>query len=193
MLSRAAAVPETGSLRPLLFVALALASVACRDPVTEDAIGESRIGHDASLAGNQPPRHARRPCVLCHGVGGEPPQMAFAGTVYVDQATRTPLANAEVLVVDAAGRERSVRSNCAGNFYFEPAAGWPRFPAWTSVVAGQLRIDMESPIYREGSCAACHLRRVARPGQVAGGGIGKADLEAFVHRNDGVIQKIQDA
>jgi hypothetical protein len=83
--------------------------------------------------------------------------MAFAGTLYLDQASSQPVANADIVVVDAAGREQRVRSNCAGNFYFDDRGGWPRFPVWTSVEVDRHRIDMESPIFREGSCAACHF------------------------------------
>jgi hypothetical protein len=135
--------------------ALALAAVACHDPVKEQGI--AALGPEEPGVPPGPLHRPNQPCLLCHGPGGESPTMLFAGTVYLDQTGRTPVASADVLIVDAMGREQRVRSNCAGNFYL-PARddGWPEFPVWTSVQVGAHRIDMESPIYREGSCAACH-------------------------------------
>lgn len=136
-----------------LLAALSLAG-ACHDPVKEQA--QAALGPEDPAVPRGPLHRPNQPCVLCHGPGGESPTMAFAGTIYVDPAARTPAPNVDIVVVDAAGREQRVRSNCAGNFYFEDRGGWPQFPVWTSAVVGEHRIDMESPIYREGSCAACH-------------------------------------
>jgi mono/diheme cytochrome c family protein len=139
-------------LGPLLG-ALALVG-ACHDPVKEQA--KAALGPEDPAVPPGPLHRPNQPCLVCHGAGGEAPTMAFAGTVYLDPDGRIAAPNADIVVVDAMGREQRVRSNCAGNFFLEDRGDWPRFPVWTSAEVGEHRIDMESPIYREGSCAACH-------------------------------------
>jgi hypothetical protein len=61
-----------------------------------------------------------------------------------------------VHLVDSLGRKYSTVTNCAGNFIVRPADYSPNFPFWVSLRSGDVIREMDAPIYREGSCAACH-------------------------------------
>lgn len=95
-------------------------------------------------------------CVVCHSPGGDAEPYSVAGTIYRDIMTSLPLADVEVLLVDAGARTFTARTNCAGNFYVKPSEFTPVSPLWVSLRLGADVIDMESPIHREWSCAGCH-------------------------------------
>jgi hypothetical protein len=61
-----------------------------------------------------------------------------------------------VVLQDAAGHTQTTATNCAGNFMLRPDELTLQYPIWVTVQAAGQTIDMESPIYREGSCASCH-------------------------------------
>jgi hypothetical protein len=62
----------------------------------------------------------------------------------------------EVLIVDDQNVTFRTVSNCAGNFYVRPEEFTPSYPIWLTLRGGDVTRDMDSPVYREGSCAACH-------------------------------------
>jgi hypothetical protein len=140
----------------IAFFAMALATAAssCADPMREEAT--------AALGGEQPgvrpgPSHRPgQPCLLCHDDSGEASPFTLAGTVYVDPNTDKPVSGVSVIVLDALGAVYTATTNCAGNFYVTPNQFRPRYPIWIDMRAGAVHRSMESPSYREGSCAACH-------------------------------------
>jgi hypothetical protein len=120
-----------------------------------------------------------QPCLACHGEDYHPGEAVFAiaGTVYLtaDTPDGDGLEGATVAVLDAAGREFTARTNRAGNFMVEVREGlgapeqrdrgrllipWaPTFPVSVAVGRDGVEEDraMETLIWREGSCAGCHL------------------------------------
>jgi hypothetical protein len=145
-------------LRPLLWLGLWLGPglpTACSDPTEQAAI--AALGPEPAGARPGPLHRPGQPCVTCHGASGAAePAFALAGTIYREKGKLQPLADVDVLVVDGAGRTLSARSNCAGNFWMD-ARQLPLVPPlWVTLRHGQMTIDMESPFFREGSCAACH-------------------------------------
>jgi hypothetical protein len=94
--------------------------------------------------------------LLCHGEGGEEPTFSFAGTVYIDAMSLTPIDDVTVTLIDTFGREFSTTTNCAGNFIVLPSEYPLEGPIWVALRRDEVVRDMETPIYREGSCAGCH-------------------------------------
>lgn len=66
------------------------------------------------------------------------------------------MTGATVELTDADGRGYDATTNCVGNFYVAEGEWDPAFPIWASVVWNKIRVEMKSPIYREGACAGCH-------------------------------------
>jgi hypothetical protein len=77
--------------------------------------------------------------------------------------TPTPLSDALVLLIDARKRTYKSATNCAGNFFVMKPDFDPQFPVWVSIqfgTGGGMPLPphaMTSPIYRDGSCAGCHV------------------------------------
>lgn len=158
--------------RRLAVACLALAS-ACIAASPEDReredLGEARDGDEEHRPG--------QPCLVCHAADYNPGDAVFvlAGTVY--RTATTPddrgLDGADVVFLDDAGREFSARTNSVGNFMVEVDTGlaapqqrdrgrlaipWdPTFPINVAVAYGDEEKSMETLIWREGSCAGCHL------------------------------------
>lgn len=129
--------------------------IGCGDPVADAAV--SALGAEAPGVPPGPKHRPGQPCVVCHGPSGAArPAFSFAGTVYREKGKPTALGRADVTISDAAGRKFVARSNCAGNFYVDAAQFTPQPPFWVSVTFLAETIEMESPVFREGSCAACH-------------------------------------
>lgn len=104
-----------------------------------------------------------QPCVDCHRAGSTAsPVFSFAGTVYEKEGETTPLQDAEVVLTDKTGQKQTARTNEAGNFFVNASDYSPEFPVWVTVQKDDNDIDMESPIFREGSCGACHLPKPER-------------------------------
>lgn len=97
-----------------------------------------------------------QPCAVCHREGGDDPVFAFAGTVYRDPVETIAVADAMVVLTDAAGQTFMTTTNCVGNFYVRPREFQPTPPVWASVQRIDFPWKMESPIHREASCAKCH-------------------------------------
>ena len=107
-------------------------------------------------ADNSPIMFPGSNCLSCHQAGGAADSRIWtlAGTVFNDpQATvREGVENAQVLVTDTAGKELTLLTNLAGNFYTAEAL---TFPVQVSVQKGNTRIGMDGhPAI--GACYTCH-------------------------------------
>jgi hypothetical protein len=128
---------------------------ACAHPVRERAI--TALGPEATGVSVGPLHRPGQPCLACHdGADSDIAAFSVAGTVYVDDSAAQPAANVRVIVLDADDQRHELTSNCAGNFYVEPERFAPRYPLWAALEFGGDRIEMQSPIGRDGSCAGCH-------------------------------------
>jgi len=129
--------------------------MACTDPSIQDQVDE--LGGEAPGVDPGPTHRPGQPCVHCHQSGGPgSPNFRVAGTVFQDAQALKPLAGARVELTDADGQNYNVGTNCVGNFYITEDEWDPAFPIWSSVVWENIRIEMKTPIYREGACAGCH-------------------------------------
>ena len=136
-------------------ILLGVAAAACEDPVRDQAI--AALGAEAAGVGRGPLHRPGQPCLLCHDPGGGRDRpFSVAGTIYALADTLVPVTEVQIQLIDKDGRRFTARSNCAGNFYVRPSEYVPHYPMWATVAAEDQTIDMESPIYREGSCASCH-------------------------------------
>lgn len=135
--------------------------LACSDPVLDQRI--EALGPEVAGVAPGPLHRAGQPCLACHdGRDGDIRQLSVGGTVYATAGTREPLAGVRVELVDSAGTKFETASNCAGNFFVEPAAFTPTYPLWVALRLGDYRIEMDSPIRRDGSCASCHARELGK-------------------------------
>jgi hypothetical protein len=130
-------------------------TLGCNDPVHDQAV--DALGPEAPGVSPGPYHRPGQPCAVCHAPQG-PANLVFtlAGTVYQHADSAEPLQNAIVRVVDSAGNRAFTGTNCVGNFYFQQSDFDPVFPVWTTVVY-QNEIPMSTPIFRNRSCAKCHL------------------------------------
>lgn len=143
------------TLRALLTLALlGTLFVACGDPVRDSEM--DALGSEVPGVPRGPLHRPGQPCVLCHSDSGGERPFSLAGTVYINAALATPIDGVEVHVVDSLGRKFSTVTNCAGNFIVRPADYSPNFPFWVTLRSGDVFREMDTPIYRERSCAACH-------------------------------------
>lgn len=142
-------------IRGLPYVALCLG--ACSDPVVEDA--REALGPETPGVPEGPLHRPGQPCLLCHdGSGPGELEMSVAGTVYKYPDGAEPLSGAYVDLIDSKGRKFSAATNCAGNFFVQPADFEPEYPLWTTLRFGGAVVDMSTPIFRDGSCARCHTQ-----------------------------------
>lgn len=140
-----------------------LVLAGCSDPVHSHLV--SSLGGEAAGVPEGPLHRPGQPCLACHsGLGPADSEFIFGGTVYQDQMSPTPLplADARVHFIDSAGKTYDTGTNCAGNFFVMAADYKPAYPVWVKVFFGSLNgmpafQQMTSPIYREGSCAMCHV------------------------------------
>ncbi len=139
-------------------VALALALASCGDPVHDDAI--AALGPEAPNVPPGPLHRPGQPCAACHRDGGPAVPFSLAGTVYATATSPKPAANVTVMIFDATLALTTFTTNCAGNFFARASDYAPKFPIWATLRAGRIQRDMDSPAYREGSCAACHTASV---------------------------------
>lgn len=118
-------------------------------------------------------------CMACHGPrGSADSKFEVAGTVFwstcidpeagPDECVRTTVDHAEVRLVDGAGTEKCIYTNCAGNFFVRVGKWQPTSPSATPVFpmlssvrkktdegAAREKI-MQGHINRWGSCNDCH-------------------------------------
>ena len=137
----------------LLPLVLASWTGACGDPVRDQA--RAALGDEARGVPEGPLHRPGQPCLVCHDATGAS-AFSVAGTVYARAAGGVPVDKVTVQLVDSAGRRFEARTNCAGNFFVRPSELAPQYPLWTTLSIGDKSIDMESPVFRDGSCASCH-------------------------------------
>jgi hypothetical protein len=137
----------------------AIACAACSDPIVDDA--RDALGPEQAGVPKGPLHRPGQPCLVCHDDSGPGELvMSLAGTVYKYPDTLDPLSGAFVDFIDSRGRTFTAATNCAGNFFVQPADYDPHFPVWTSVRYGGVTVDMSTAIFRDGSCASCHAHHV---------------------------------
>jgi mono/diheme cytochrome c family protein len=141
------------SFAKLAVLALAFLWAGCADPVRTSAI--EALGPETAVPVG-PLHRPGQPCGVCHADDGNAGPFSVSGTVYLTKGSTKPAARVEILLFDAANRSHRVRTNCAGNFYVRPGELRPVYPLWVTLRHGTHRTEMESPMFREGSCAACH-------------------------------------
>jgi hypothetical protein len=139
--------------RSLLSLALGCWVAACSDPVRDEVV--AALGGETEGVPVGPLHRPGQPCLACHD-GGKGPVFSVAGTVYSRATDTLPLNRITVQMVDTDGRPFNATTNCAGNFFVRPSEFTPHYPLWVTLAVGTQKIDMESPVYRDGSCASCH-------------------------------------
>jgi hypothetical protein len=142
-----------------------LALTSCSDPVQSTRI--EALGSERSGVAKGPLHRPGQPCVLCHD-GSGPRAFSVAGTVYSADGSSAAAAGVRVELTDSTGATFTTASNCAGNFFVEPADFTPLYPMWVALETAGERIEMDTPVARDGSCASCHAREssAASPGVV---------------------------
>ena len=154
--------PPRGGTRVLVWLLLAVSSLApgCAwfDPFGDPVPDAERaaLGPEDPNIPKGPLHRAGQPCAVCHYEGGENPTFVFAGTVYRDPKAKIAVADAMVVLTDAAGHTFMTTTNCVGTFYVKTGEFQPTPPVWTSVQRIDFPWKMESPIHREASCSKCH-------------------------------------
>ncbi|MCK6532804.1 MAG: carboxypeptidase-like regulatory domain-containing protein [Polyangiaceae bacterium] len=147
--------------RLLVLLAAALVASGCRDPVLEAKA--DALGPDPGPYEEGPLHRAGFPCNHCHARGGRAsPHFDLAGTVYADKDAAEGLEGVTVRLFDSTGRQQSVTTNAVGTFALGEGALELDFPLWVRLELGDEVRSMQSPIFRERSCAACH-RNPASP------------------------------
>ena len=114
------------------------------------------LGAEAPGVPTGPSHRPGQPCGLCHSEAGKAAPFALAGTIYVDAHSLTPIDDVIVTLVNSFGQRFSTTTNCAGNFIVRPGEYSLYAPTWVSLQREEVLREMETPIYRDGSCAGCH-------------------------------------
>lgn len=95
-------------------------------------------------------------CLTCHSENGGARTFTVAGTVYdrFDARSDRGLDGAEVVITDATGKQLSLATNAAGNFYTDERL---TFPIAAEVHRGDSvrRMGVRPPT---GACSSCHNR-----------------------------------
>jgi hypothetical protein len=138
-----------------LIAGLVVAGSSCVDPVVDDAI--KALGPEQANVPPGPMHRPGQPCLVCHSdEGGEAGPFSVAGTVYLDVMSNKPVDNVAVTIIDSKANSFTALTNCAGNFFVKPNQFAPAYPYWIEMTAGKVFRSMDTPSFREGSCAACH-------------------------------------
>jgi hypothetical protein len=137
------------------FLAVALASVSCFDPVHSDAV--AALGDEANGEHPGPLHRAGQPCLTCHGGHGPgSPEFSIAGTVYATRTGTAALAGVQVTLQDAAGSKHVFNTNQVGNFYV-PKTEWdPVYPLFVRLDFDGKKKLMQTRIGGQGACGFCH-------------------------------------
>lgn len=154
-----------------LCLCLAAAAACTTDPVAETA--ERALGDEDPGIGPRPEHRAGQPCTVCHEPGGAASSaFAIAGTVVWGPQNRVGVAGARVEILDArpgVTKPRVAVTNCAGNFFLRKDEVQLAYPLVVRVVPPVgTTVTMQTPIYRERSCAGCHAAQAGprSPGPV---------------------------
>jgi hypothetical protein len=159
------------ALRGASMVVAVAALGACIGTTPEEQAQADLGDHDDGDEEHRP----GQPCLDCHSKDFNPGGDVFvvAGTIYrrVGDSEAQGVEDAEVEITDDDGRTFVARTNRVGNFMVEVKPGestrqkddgklrigWePRFPLRTLVRFGSEMQEMDSYIWRDGSCASCH-------------------------------------
>lgn len=138
-------------------LALAAPTLACFDPVHDDAV--AALGDEAQGVRRGPNHRPGQPCLVCHGGDGPGPDFEMAGTVYETRAGTAAAAGVTVRLTDAKGSATQVSTNSVGNFYIEGSRWSPTYPVRVELAGGGKTQKMESRIGRQTSCASCHEKQ----------------------------------
>lgn len=131
-------------------------TVGCgADPVHERAVQE--LGPENPNIDPGPLHRPGQPCGVCHG-GAGPAKGTFilSGTVFATPAGEEVLPGATVRFIDWVGAQGSTVTNCAGNFFVRADAPAPKWPLWLRVEQNGIASEMQSAVFRDGSCNTCH-------------------------------------
>ena len=151
---------------PVAMALLALSTpsmlLGCGDPAPDSKV--NALGPEDPNVPPGPNHRPGQPCLVCHQAGGKAQPFSVAGTVYAEVDASAPVGNANVYILDSANNTYTTKTNCAGNFFVRPGDFTPTYPYWATLRAnatvggspGVIERDMDSPSYREGSCAGCH-------------------------------------
>jgi len=139
--------------RLVVLISVLLASCAA------DHESSCRVPRSAELAPDEVTGPAMRPgsnCLRCHakdGLAAKKP-FSFGGTIFpsADSDVCEGVSGVTIHVTDAQGREISVISNEAGNFW-SAAPLTPPFSIRASRAGREVRMPIEAPT---GGCALCH-------------------------------------
>jgi hypothetical protein len=137
------------------FVLVALLLVACEDPVHDDKV--DALGPEPGPYPQGPLHRAGQPCTVCHGGKGPgDPTFDLAGTVFRTPNDRQGVVGAKVVLYDREGNTDAYFTNDVGTFIAEEGDLTLDFPLWVAIEADGKRVRMETPIFRETACGACH-------------------------------------
>lgn len=141
-------------MRVIYMLLVALAACA-GDPVLDQSVSD--LGEEAPGVSPGPLHRAGQPCTVCHQDGGKARAFTIAGTIARSADDHTGVEGITVELLDSAGARRSVTSNAVGNFFVLADDWTPLWPIATRVVLPNGKDKrMQTPIFREGSCAKCH-------------------------------------
>ncbi len=147
-------IPRLAARKVLGAALLSAPLVGCFDPA-QDGVVDS-LGPEAAGVPPGPLHRPGQPCVLCHSEAGDAPPFSMAGTVYVDADSLTPIDDVTVTFIDVFGQTFSTTTNCAGSFFLRPSDYSWEGPIWVSLQRDEVLREMETPIFRDGSCTGCH-------------------------------------
>lgn len=156
-------IAQTGAKRGAgsVWLLLCVLGLGCGD--TSGALPEGQPLDEIAGFSGLPTMQPGVDCLSCHAAGGRAAERPWtvAGTVFpsVDAGLSSGLEGAQVLLTDTAGRQLTLTTNAAGNFYTAEALA---DLADVQIQRGQRRVRMELPavgggsLLLLGSCNRCH-------------------------------------
>ncbi len=173
--------PLLDHCRPLLLLLPVFALGACDSLEPDDDEGGAQVAEVSNqecvsgkkwVGGDEesPLMHPGGDCMGCHESRGEGPTYLVAGTVYELMAEPDECYGVDAVtveIVDADGREWSLPTNDAGNFWLSEGDGPIALPYRAAVVSNGMRLEMATA-QAQGNCASCHTAAGAQgaPGRV---------------------------
>jgi hypothetical protein len=152
--------------RRIIVSLIALAAVACSDPLRDENI--ALLGDEDP---NFPPSEIHRPgqpCVACHSeYEGAEPIMSIGGTLFTDPSVNDGelilVPDHTIRIIDSEGKIIELRTNRCGNFFIARDTFDPAFPLRAELRGPGMEDNSTTPINamasrigREGSCGSCH-------------------------------------
>ena len=98
-------------------------------------------------------------CIQCHNKQ-DGPAFAIAGTVFADYAEANDCYGTSGVTIEITGADNVVhtmKSNSAGNFYWNKNGGKIALPYKAAVIKNGKRSEMDTP-QEDGSCNSCHTK-----------------------------------